>query len=73
MQLAGEMAGLGVPETDIQSLPFGDGLNSYADQYAPATADDSTRYYSCASPKLNLGSSWDTKLDRRSVSYAGRP
>jgi RHS repeat-associated protein len=42
MQLAGEIANLGQPETDIQSLPFGDQLNSYPDQYAPATADDST-------------------------------
>src|ERR1700678_1277606 len=42
MQLSGEIATLGVPETDIQSLPFGDQLNSYPDQYAPATADDAT-------------------------------
>jgi RHS repeat-associated protein len=45
MQLSGEVASLGQPETDIQSLPFGDQLNSYADQYAPATADDSTPLY----------------------------
>ncbi len=32
----------GQPETDIQSLPFGDQLNSYPDQYAPETADDAT-------------------------------
>lgn len=32
----------GQPETDIQSLPFGDQLNSFQDQYAPATADDAT-------------------------------
>jgi RHS repeat-associated protein len=36
---------LGQPETDIQSLPFGDQLNSYPDQYAPATADDSAPLY----------------------------
>ena len=45
MQLSGELASLGQPETDIQSLPFGDGLNPYPDQYAPATADDSTPLY----------------------------
>lgn len=49
MQLSGNLASgssptstLGQPETDIQSLPFGDQLNSYPDQYAPASADDST-------------------------------
>jgi RHS repeat-associated protein len=41
MQLSGELANLGQPETDIQSLPFGDGLTTYPDQYA-ATSDDST-------------------------------
>jgi RHS repeat-associated protein len=45
MQLSGNLATLGQPETDIQSLPFGDGLNSFADQYAPPTADDSTPLY----------------------------
>ena len=38
----GQPATLGQPETDIQSLPFGDGQNSFPDQYAPTTADDST-------------------------------
>ena len=42
MQLSGELADLGQPETDIQSLPFGDQLNTFPDQYAPATADDAT-------------------------------
>lgn len=42
MQVSGNLANLGQPETDIQSLPFGDQLNSFPDQYAPATADDST-------------------------------
>ena len=42
MQLSGELADLGQPETDIQSLPFGDQLNSFPDQYAPSTADDAT-------------------------------
>jgi RHS repeat-associated protein len=32
----------GRPETDIQSLPYGDGLSPAPDQYAPATADDAT-------------------------------
>ena len=32
----------GQPETDIQSLPFGDLLSAFPDQYAPATADDAT-------------------------------
>jgi RHS repeat-associated protein len=32
----------GQPETDIQSLPYGDQLSSAPDQYAPATADDAT-------------------------------
>lgn len=32
----------GQPETDIQSLPFGDGLMTSNDQYAPVTADDAT-------------------------------
>jgi RHS repeat-associated protein len=41
-QTSGNLATLGVPETDIQSLPFGDQLNSYPDQYATATADDAT-------------------------------
>jgi RHS repeat-associated protein len=42
MQLSGELANIGQPETDIQSLPNGDGLNPFSDQYAPATADDAT-------------------------------
>jgi RHS repeat-associated protein len=48
MQVGGNLATstnpatLGQPETDIQSLPYGDGLYSFPDQYAPATADDST-------------------------------
>jgi RHS repeat-associated protein len=41
MQLNGNLATLGQPETDIQSLPFGDQLNPYPDQYA-AASDDST-------------------------------
>ncbi len=32
----------GQPEEDLQSLPFGDQLYAYADQYAPASADDAT-------------------------------
>jgi RHS repeat-associated protein len=32
----------GQPETDIQSLPYGDALVTANDQYAPATADDAT-------------------------------
>jgi len=32
----------GQPETDIQSLPYGDALAPSTDQYAPATADDAT-------------------------------
>lgn len=42
MQVNGNLVTMGVPDTDIQSLPFGDGLYSYPDQYAPATADDAT-------------------------------
>jgi RHS repeat-associated protein len=44
MQLSGEIATLGCPETDIQSLPYGDGLNTFPDPNtcSPATADDST-------------------------------
>jgi RHS repeat-associated protein len=43
MQLSGELVNLGQPETDIQSLPYGDGLNSFPDQDARnSTADDST-------------------------------
>jgi len=42
MQLGGNFACLGEPETDIQSLPFGDGLYPFTDQYACATADDAT-------------------------------
>ena len=42
MQLSGNPNCLGQPETDIQSLPYGDALYSFADQYAPATADDAT-------------------------------
>jgi RHS repeat-associated protein len=42
MQLSGNLATLGQPETDIQSLPFGDGLNSFPDYYASFSADDST-------------------------------
>lgn len=37
-----QVSASGQPETDIQSLPFGDQLNSFPDQYAPATADDAT-------------------------------
>ncbi len=37
-----QTSAVGQPETDIQSLPFGDLLNSFPDQYAPATADDAT-------------------------------
>jgi RHS repeat-associated protein len=42
MQVSGNLATLGQPETDIQSLPFGDGLSPFTDQYANATADDAT-------------------------------
>ena len=42
MQLSGEIAILGCPETDIQSLPFGDQLSPYTDQFACPTADDAT-------------------------------
>jgi RHS repeat-associated protein len=45
MQLSGNFTCLGQPETDVQSLPFGDQLNSYPDQYACATADDATPLY----------------------------
>ena len=37
-----QTSAVGQPETDIQSLPFGDLLNSFPDQYAPASADDAT-------------------------------
>jgi RHS repeat-associated protein len=42
MQVSGNFATMGQPETDIQSLPFGDALYSFPDQYAPSTADDAT-------------------------------
>ncbi len=42
MQLSGSPSCLGAPETDIQSLPFGDLLYPFPDQYACATADDAT-------------------------------
>jgi RHS repeat-associated protein len=37
-----QTSSVGQPETDIQSLPFGNQLNSFSDQSAPGTADDST-------------------------------
>jgi RHS repeat-associated protein len=42
MQLSGTLATMGCPETDIQSLPFGDQLNPYTDPNACPTADDAT-------------------------------
>ena len=42
MQLSGNPNQVGLPETDIQSWPYGDQLYSFPDQYAPATADDAT-------------------------------
>jgi RHS repeat-associated protein len=42
MQLSGNPNQVGVPETDIQSWPYGDQLYSFPDQYAPSTANDST-------------------------------
>jgi len=45
MQVSGNLTTLGQPETDIQSLPFGDQLNSFPDPYATATADDATPLY----------------------------
>jgi len=42
MQLSGNPNSVGQPETDIQSLPYGDALYSFADQYAGPTADDAT-------------------------------
>jgi len=42
MQLSGKPNSVGQPETDIQSLPYGDQLYSFPDQYAPASADDAT-------------------------------
>jgi RHS repeat-associated protein len=45
MQLSGMLTNLGQPETDIQSLPFGDQLASYPDQDAATNADDSTPLY----------------------------
>jgi RHS repeat-associated protein len=37
-----QVSSAGQPETDIQSLPFGDMLSAFPDQYSPATADDAT-------------------------------
>ncbi|MGB9032514.1 MAG: RHS repeat-associated core domain-containing protein, partial [Acidobacteriaceae bacterium] len=37
-----QTSAVGQPETDIQSLPFGDGLNIYPAPDAPTTADDAT-------------------------------
>jgi RHS repeat-associated protein len=37
-----QVSASGQPETDIQSLPYGEQLNSFPDQFAPATADDAT-------------------------------
>ena len=42
MQVSGMFATLGQPETDFQSLPFGDNLTSNPDPYAASTANDST-------------------------------
>jgi RHS repeat-associated protein len=42
MQVSGYLATLGQPETDIQSLPFGNGLNPYSDPSAPSSANDAT-------------------------------
>ncbi len=42
MQLSGNLNTIGVPDTDIQSLPYGDALYAYPDPYAPPTADDAT-------------------------------
>ena len=42
MQLSGNPNSVGQPETDIQSLPYGDGFFSFPDQYAPPSADDAT-------------------------------
>jgi RHS repeat-associated protein len=42
MQLSGNPSFLGVPETDIQSWPYGDQPYSFPDQFAPASADDAT-------------------------------
>ena len=42
IQLSGSPGFVGAPETDIQSLPYGDGLFPYADAYAVSTADDAT-------------------------------
>jgi RHS repeat-associated protein len=41
----GSSCPVGQPETDIQSLPYGDQLASYPDQYACTYADDSTPLY----------------------------
>jgi RHS repeat-associated protein len=47
MQLGGggSSCPVGQPETDIQSLPYGDQLASYPDQFACTYADDSTPLY----------------------------
>ncbi len=42
MQVSGNLNTIGVPDTDIQSLPYGDALYAYPDPYAPPTADDAT-------------------------------
>jgi RHS repeat-associated protein len=42
MQISGMYANLGQPETDSQSLPFGDQLSSFPDQFASTTANDAT-------------------------------
>jgi hypothetical protein len=52
----------GQPETDIQSLPYGDGLATPPDQYAPATADDAT-------PLHFTGKERDSELRERSIQY----
>ena len=42
----------GQPETDIQSLPYGDALLTATDQYAPATADEPPRSTSPAKNEI---------------------
>jgi RHS repeat-associated protein len=45
MQINGNLVTMGVPESDIQSFPYGDQLYSYPDVNAPPTGDDATPLY----------------------------
>lgn len=71
MQLSGGPCAVGQPETDVQSLPYGDQLFSFPDQYAPPCADDATPSTSPAKNGTQNPATTTSKLAITAARWAG--